>query len=211
MLALPYKRFLYRFDGDFLVNGKPLLLNPAESRDSDSAVHGDTGCAVWDSAVFFVRFLETHPQYIRGKHVLELGAGLGLCGIACAHLGASKVTLSDLGYILPTSSANVIANQLENTVQVLELDWHYPATSELIDVEVVIASDIIWLECLVAPLVNVLADVNSRFPNACFLFANQRRSDSVWNAFKTLSSPIFQLEILDIDGNLEIYRIKPYS
>jgi predicted nicotinamide N-methyase len=38
---------------------------------------------VWDAAVFLSRFLEGHSSHVRGKNVLELGAGDGLSGIKC--------------------------------------------------------------------------------------------------------------------------------
>lgn len=49
---------------------------------------------------------------IRGKTVLELGAGLGLCGLAAAYLGAIEVILTDLDYILETLRSNVALNKL---------------------------------------------------------------------------------------------------
>ncbi|WP_460764000.1 class I SAM-dependent methyltransferase [Niabella terrae] len=39
---------------------------------------------VWPAAIGLSRFLKDHPDYITGRNVLELGAGMGLPGISIA-------------------------------------------------------------------------------------------------------------------------------
>jgi predicted nicotinamide N-methyase len=82
----------------------------------------------------------------RNKSVLELGAGTGVAGIACALLGADCVTLTDLDYALANLEINVEENlrlfKTENSpdpntnpnpnsrvrVTVSLLDWFNPDT-----------------------------------------------------------------------------------
>ncbi len=54
-----------------------------------------TGLALWLGSEVMCEHLIENPNLVKGKRVLELGAGLGLCGIACHYLGAKRVLLTD--------------------------------------------------------------------------------------------------------------------
>lgn len=52
---------------------------------------GDVNCVVWDAALVLAKYLEArsgrHPEWLRGRRVLELGAGLGCVGLVAACYG----------------------------------------------------------------------------------------------------------------------------
>lgn len=54
-----------------------------------------TGTVIWKGAEIMSEYLQRNPTLVRGKRVLELGAGVGLCGLVAHHLGASHVCLTD--------------------------------------------------------------------------------------------------------------------
>ena len=213
LLALPYKRFIYKFDGaDFIINKRPISLSESsEVREASIAVDGDTGNTIWDAAVFLSKYLEGEPHLVEQKHVLELGSGLGLCGISAHHLGASSVTFTDLGYILNTTKSNLSKNSVEiETNPVVELDWCNPqlATIDWSKIQAVIASDILWLDKLVDPFVNTLSFIQANCPNLeHIILSNQRRSDLVRDSFITKAQIFFQIHTMKIDGNLEIVSL----
>ncbi|KAG7392692.1 hypothetical protein PHYPSEUDO_015081 [Phytophthora pseudosyringae] len=81
------------------------------------------GHCVWDAALLLADYLQATAQQstaggeaddrfkFRGKKVVELGAGVGLVGMALAALGAC-VTLTDQEYALPLLTKNVAVNFL---------------------------------------------------------------------------------------------------
>ena len=57
----------------------------------------DVGAALWPCALPLARWLVAHRTFLSGRHVLELGSGVGLCGIVAALYAGDgpPVTLSD--------------------------------------------------------------------------------------------------------------------
>lgn len=51
------------------------------------------GGDLWHAALLLSAWLMTYPEVVRGLRVLELGSGLGLCGIVAGYL-ARSVTLT---------------------------------------------------------------------------------------------------------------------
>ena len=68
-------------------------------RNVPGNIHGigqnAVGHILWPSATILSHYLVSTPSLISGKRVLEIGAGVGLCGLVAAHLGAHSVVLSD--------------------------------------------------------------------------------------------------------------------
>eukprot|EP00980_Cylindrotheca_fusiformis_P004559 scaffold975_cov90-Cylindrotheca_fusiformis.AAC.2 len=54
-----------------------------------------TGLALWSCSQILSGYLADNANFVKGKNVLELGSGLGLCGIMSYLLGASKVIATD--------------------------------------------------------------------------------------------------------------------
>lgn len=66
--------------------------------ESTNAIIGDGTCAVcWKTGELMAKFLSTDgKEIIKGKRIIELGAGLGPCGIAATLAGAKDVVLTDI-------------------------------------------------------------------------------------------------------------------
>jgi predicted nicotinamide N-methyase len=59
-----------------------------------------TGAAVWDAAIVLSLFLADNSHLVKGKRVLEVGAGLALASVAVAMAGASEVIATDYDEIV---------------------------------------------------------------------------------------------------------------
>lgn len=68
----------------------------------------------WASGLVLARWLAEHSQWVRGKSVLDFGAGSGIAGIAAARAGAAEVVACDLD---PLALAACQANAELNGVQ----------------------------------------------------------------------------------------------
>lgn len=67
----------------------------------------------WASGLALARFLAEQPQWVKGKRVLDFGAGSGVAAIAAARAGALEVVACDLD---PLALAACRANAQLNDV-----------------------------------------------------------------------------------------------
>ena len=68
----------------------------------------------WASGLAMARYLAEQPHWVRGKRVLDFGAGSGIAGIAAARAGALEVVACDLDPLaLDACRANAALNGVE--------------------------------------------------------------------------------------------------
>ena len=133
----------------------PLSLTIAHDADD---VPLRTGCRLWSAAYALVERLSARDGAdVRDRRVLELGAGVGAAGLACAALGARSVTLSDRDEgTLALAHGNALRNGwFDGTracdVRVKALDWGRRETwdeneNERRAYDVIVAADMLYLE-----------------------------------------------------------------
>ena len=87
-------------------------------------MHGSTGNQVWPSGSLLAELLLERPELVRGKRVVELGAGCGVAGLAAALAGASEVLCTDGDEeAVENLLHNVRENGFMNTVKGTRLRW----------------------------------------------------------------------------------------
>ena len=131
-----------------------------------------TGSTVWRGAD-----LATLPElrgFVEGRHILELGAGTGIAGLACAALGAKAIVLTDRPDLVPLLDRNRKRNAWVETiggckVSVAPLTW--PASIRdlaalLADgpLDCVIGADVVYHQDHVKPLAETLLGLLSLMP-----------------------------------------------
>lgn len=154
------------------------------------------GTTVWDASMVLVKFLEKNcrkgrfcPSKLKGKRVIELGAGCGVAGFGMALLGCDVVS-TDQTEVLPLLMRNVERNisrimQLNpdsdsiGSINVAELDWgnedHIKALNPPFDY--IIGTDVVYAEHLLEPLLQTILDLSG--PKTSILIGYEIRSTSV--------------------------------
>lgn len=121
--------------------------------------HDETGTVVWGASVCLARHLANHAATIvEGHSVLELGCGCGLPSLVAARTGASRVVATDMeDATLAQLDAVVKLNRDGKMVdlELAKLNWknHDPNVDRS---SVILASDVIYHEEMVAPLVDTI-------------------------------------------------------
>ncbi|KAJ0407264.1 hypothetical protein P43SY_008039 [Pythium insidiosum] len=181
-LALPARLFdVDTLRGGFKINDRTVVVGEVENSGLG------TGLTTWDGSVVLAKYLEhQHSSSLQGKRVLEVGAGTGVVGISAALLGAEDVILTDLEYALTNLQRNIdltraaaesSAKPLTGKLSAQVLDWFHPRT-DFGALDYILASDVVWVEELISPLVNTLhrlAQASSGV-QTCILLSHQQRS-----------------------------------
>ncbi|RKO93484.1 putative methyltransferase-domain-containing protein [Blyttiomyces helicus] len=167
--------------GRFVISNHAIYVDQEEEEDhhrSDTThlPHEiKTAYTVWDCSIVLAKFLE-HQQLlsrpdsvaVRGRTVVELGAGRGIVGMAAARLGA-RATLTDVEDVCPMLRRVVEINGLGGGVAVggdveavVGLDWTEREMVKRVRDErgpwdYVLAADVVWVESLIEPLVLTMA------------------------------------------------------
>lgn len=92
----------------------------------------------WASGLAMARYLAAHPQWVRGKRVLDFGAGSGVAGIAALKAGALEVVACDLD---PLAIAACRANALLNGV---ELGYSTDFFAETDRFDLILVADVLY-------------------------------------------------------------------
>jgi predicted nicotinamide N-methyase len=150
---LPHK-FSYRTEGDSICD---IYL-----RSIPGTMHGvgqeAVGGILWPSAVVLSNYLIKEAHLVRGKSVVEIGAGVGLAGLVAASLGAHSVVLSD-GYdkMLENLQTNIELNTGD-----IAVDGRRPAVPESSSMSV---QSLDW--SALGDQVNSIETRSLKFPSMC--------------------------------------------
>ena len=94
---------------------------------------------LWPSSIALLDVLKAHPHLIQNKHVLEIGAGIGLPSLMIAAV-AKSIQISDYDKeAVALLQKNIEHLQIQNA-EALQLDWN--AIPENIQPDVVLLSDV---------------------------------------------------------------------
>lgn len=172
------------------------------------------GTTVWDASIVLAKYIEKNSRRgdfsrakVRGRRVLELGAGMGLAGMALALLGCD-VEFTDIGDVLTLLRHNVEQNvspaalklkdaawaaQEVGSCRVAPLDWSDPAcfASFQPPYDFILAADCVYSELAVPHLLATVLHMCG--PRTQTIITNEFRSQAVHDIFMERFSQHFTI------------------
>ncbi|KAF8974677.1 putative methyltransferase-domain-containing protein [Flammula alnicola] len=145
----------------------------------------------------------TGPERIKNKNVLELGSGTGLVGLVVGAFTTANVWITDQAPLLPIMNRNVSLNNLAGRVNVAELNWGSPMTTNIPRPDVILAADCVYFEPAFPLLVQTLSDLADESTEILFCYKKRRKADKRF--FGMLKKKFSWKEVTD-DPNRPIYN-----
>ncbi|KAF0748456.1 hypothetical protein AaE_007343 [Aphanomyces astaci] len=167
-------KFTYSFGDDISIQLNGLRRDVGQTLNS-------TGLTLWRAGDFLSDFMFKHPHLFAGKRALELGSGLGLCGILAWHLGAQVLITDGDDESMVLLEENCKLNGLDTDVCCQKLLWGEDLTPETQGTyDVLIGADIIYEKDYVGPLFATASHFLARSSDAnIFYLAYTKRNVSI--------------------------------
>ncbi|KAF4636411.1 hypothetical protein G7Y89_g1675 [Cudoniella acicularis] len=158
------------------------------------ATAGTTGLRTWEAALHLGDFLCSSPELIRGKVILDLGAGTGYLSIFCAkHLGASYVLATDgSSDVVESLTTNIYLNDLQesHSIAALQLRWGQVLPTDESSqtfsgrkIDVVLGADLTYYESGIPALLATFGDLFDLFPDVVIIIAATVRNEKTFGTF----------------------------
>ena len=139
----------------------------------------------------------------KGKRVIELGSGCGLCGLTAGSLGirygtlfsqliaaGAVVTLTDQEFVLTQLRLNVEANrEVAPRVNVAALSWGSDVSGLNPPFDVVLMADLLYVDTLSEALCDTVTALSG--PSTLVIFCNERRDERLEERFLALMKQRF--------------------
>jgi predicted nicotinamide N-methyase len=164
-------------------------------------------CELWPSSMGLSEFLVNNPGLLKNKTVLEIGCGLGLCGIVAATLGGSVLLTDYIQQAIDFAAYNWKQNfkTIPNTKL---LDWRKPDGFEPVDV--LLASDVAYESRSFKFLINAFKKLVKK--NGLILMSEPNRKFTK-EFFQKLKDNSFQWkeDVVEINKDGINYKVSIYS
>lgn len=175
---------------------------------------GDVNCVVWDAAIVLAKFIDhscRDDNWLLGKNVLELGAGLGCVGMTAACFGAN-VLMTDLESAMPALNKNVKLNEnhwqkSSGSVKTEIFEWGKELPKNFTP-DIVLLTDCVYYEESTKALLDTLEKLCSL--KGTYVLMSQEQRDTpiqlkVWQNFKTSLKENFNVTAISEEQQHPIY------
>lgn len=153
------------------------------------------GCGgqLWPAGMNLARYMLKHQHDLRGKSIIEIGAGGGLVGLAvasgCLIDDQRKLLLTDQIPMLSLMQRNIELNHLTEKVCALVYDWGTEMSQDAASIingqselsaqypDIVLAADCVYFEPAFPLLLKTLTDLIGPNTICYFCFKKRRKAD----------------------------------
>lgn len=153
------------------------------------------GCGgqLWPAGMNLARYMLKYQSDLRGKSIIEIGAGGGLVGLAvasgCLIDDRRRLLLTDQLPMLSLMQRNIELNNLEDKVRALVYDWGSDIPLDVASIikgnpeqttqhpDIVLAADCVYFEPAFPLLLKTLADLIGLNTVCYFCFKKRRKAD----------------------------------
>lgn len=186
------------------------------------AAGGTTGLRTWEASLHLGQYLCENPSLIRGRRILELGAGTGYLSILCAkHLNAEHVVASDgSDDVINNLPDSLFLNGLQGSAQVVPMDlkWGHSlvGTEEQEwnggrQVDLVIGADITYDQRLIPSLVGTLQELSDMFIHAEIIISATERNIQTFEKFLNVAQHAgYHVEYVDFPVTAREKQMGPF-
>ncbi|XP_015606631.1 protein-lysine methyltransferase METTL21D [Cephus cinctus] len=180
---------------------------------------GNVSCIVWDAALVLAKYLDISCQknkfgseWLRGKKILELGAGIGCVGMTAACLGG-EVVMTDLQEALPILRKNIEKNKkhwetVGGSAEGQVLAWNKNAHLDFIP-DIILLADCVYYEESILPLLDTLENFCNTIKDTYILLSQEERDTpnqiSVWQKFMANLTERFKIENIALEEQHSLF------
>ncbi|KAI8088839.1 putative methyltransferase-domain-containing protein [Halteromyces radiatus] len=164
-------------------------------------VSGGCGGRTWEAAYVMIKYMlwkerQGETSFLSGKKILDLGSGTGLVGLAMAKACPSlaHMELTDQIPMMSLLHDNILLNQLQDKVSASVLNWGEPTDHT---VDIVFASDCVYLEVAFQPLVDTLVMLTENNNNVQIYMSYRKRRKADKRFFGLARKQFNIIDIMD--------------
>lgn len=155
---------------------------------------GTTGLRTWEAALHLGSYLCQNRHIVKGKRVLELGAGTGYLSILCANFLDSQHVIASDGSddVINNLPDNLFLNDLQDSTQVTPMDvkWGHALMGTEEEkwnggrpIDVVLGADITYDKSVIRALIGTLREVFDLHPHVEVFISATQRNEKTFQAF----------------------------
>jgi predicted nicotinamide N-methyase len=144
---------------------------------------------IWPTSILLSYYLQRLPLDMQGQ-MLELGAGVGVCGLFAAKHGLEVIISDSHEDALLFSKINILQNNLQDRADVAKVDFTQQRLQQRF--RYILGSEILYQESCYSPLINFLLNHLEPMPQAEAILAKSHNLKA--SSFFELARAEFQLQ-----------------